>query len=264
MIAVEIAGLVFSVACADAAFAALLADRWADFATRAPADVTLDVKVVAPPPDAEVLAWSGPFARLHQRNSELLIEGPGFAGTYDARAGRGRISQPADPAPLETLLTAIIASRLLEEGGCLLHAAALACADGAHVFFGPSGSGKTTVATLVGDGVITDEITAFRRTADGWRVSGVPWRGVRLEADLAGLFRLRKGATTLFRRLGPGEAARELLGCAFLPRADGPEIARFLGIAAALIATVGCREMTFALDGAFRDALPSRALEVAR
>ncbi|MGH7357089.1 MAG: hypothetical protein ACRELS_21235, partial [Candidatus Rokuibacteriota bacterium] len=121
----------------------------------------------------------------------------------------------------------------------------------------------TTVAGLVGDGVITDEITALRRTHDGWRVSGVPWRGARLEADLAGLFRLRKGATTVFRHLGPGEAARELLGCAFLPRADGAEIARFLEVAAALVATAGCREMTFALDGAFRDALP-RALEVAQ
>lgn len=264
MIVLEIAGVTCRVESTDRAFASLLTERWANFVTRAPADVTLDVEVVGEPTDAALRAWAGPFARFGHREHELSIEGPGFRGAWDSRTGFGRIAQPADPAPLETLLTAIIAGRLLDEGGCLLHAAALIGPDGARVFFGPSGSGKTTVATLVGESVITDEITALRRTASGWRVSGVPWRGSRLEADLDGVFRLRKGPATSFRRLGPGAAARELLGSAFLPRADGAEIARFLEIAGDLVGTVPCWEMTFAPERAFWDAVPRRALEVAR
>lgn len=264
MIATEIAGVACRVECSDAAFTATLTARWADFATRAPANVALDVEIVAEPTDATLRAWTGPFARIGHRGLELSIEGPGFRGVWDSRTGHGRIAQPADPAPLETLLTAIIAGRLLDEGGCLLHAAALIGPDGARVFFGPSGSGKTTVATLVGEPVITDEITALRRTASGWRVSGVPWRGSRLEADLDALFRLRKGPVTSFRRLGAGETARELLGSAFFPRADEAEIARFLEIAGDLVGTVPSWEMAFAPERAFWDAVPRRALEVMR
>jgi replication-associated recombination protein RarA len=47
----------------------------------------------------------------------------------------------------------------------MLHAAAIVGRAGALVFFGPSGSGKTTVAELIGEDVITDEITAIRPAA---------------------------------------------------------------------------------------------------
>jgi hypothetical protein len=264
VIAVEIAGLVCHIESPDAVFAARLASRWAGFGSGARPDVTLRVEVVPPPAPATLRAWTGPFARFGHRAHELLIEGPGFHGRWDARTGHGRIAQPAEPAALETLLTAILATRLLSRRGCLLHAAALVGPDGVRVFFGPSGSGKTTVATLVAEGVITDEITAIRRVPGGWRVSGVPWRGTRLEADLDGIFRLRKGPGTSFRPLAPGEAARELLGSAFLPRADGAEIERFLGVAGDLVESVPCWEMTFAPERAFWDVVPRLGLEVAR
>ena len=74
---------------------------------------------------------------------------------------------------------------------------------GKRAFFGPSGSGKTTVAELIGEGVITDEIVAIRRVGEGWRVSSVPWRGSRPSADAAGLFRVRKADETSFARLSP-------------------------------------------------------------
>jgi len=263
VIAAEIAGVACRIECDDPAFAALLAARYTEFAADGPADVALRVELTAEPPDADLMRWTGPFARFAARGDGIEISGPGFRGAYDTRAGRGWITQPPDPAPLETLLTAILAGRLLDGGGFLLHAAAILGEDGARVFFGPSGSGKTTVATLVGTSVITDEITAIRRTSAGWRVSGVPWRGTRLEGDLAGIFRLARGPATRFRRLGPAEAARELFGSVFFPLADGREITRFLDTAGDLVAAVDAWEMAFTPECAFWDAVPRRALETA-
>jgi hypothetical protein len=141
----------------------------------------------------------------------------------------------------------------------LLHAAAIAAPDGARVFFGPSESGKTTVSRLVGEGVISDEYAALRRTGDGWRVSGVPWRGARLEGPLAGLFRLRKAEATAFSRLAPVRALRELAGSALFSRADAAEVRHFLEVAGALVAETDCWEMRFTPDRGFWSVLPRPA-----
>lgn len=254
--AFEVAGIPCALECGDGALAGLLAPAYADFSTAAPPRLALRVELVPPPPEDVATAWSPPFARIRGGDGTLEIQGAGFRGAFDERSGRGWIVQPADAAPLETFLTAIYAGALLREGGFLLHAAALRAPEGARVFFGPSESGKTTVAELIGDGVITDEMTAIRRDGDGFRVSSVPWRGSRLEADLAGVFRLRKARETGFARLQPVEAVRQLLTCVFFSRADGAEISRFLEIAGALVTAVPCYDMSFAPDRSFWDAIP--------
>lgn len=257
--ALDIAGIACAVECSDDALAELLAARYAGFATTTEPALALRVEV-GDPPAAEVAAsWSGPFARITGGEGTLAIEGPGFQGAFDERSGRGWIAQPLDPAPLEAFLTAICAGRLLRDGGFFLHAAALVAPEGARVFFGPSGSGKTTVSELIGAGVITDEIAAIRRDGDRYSVSGVPWRGSRLEADLAGLFRLRKASATSFVSLAPVEAVRQLLGSVFFSRADGAEVARFLEIAGELVRTLPCYEMGFTPDRSFWPACPTGA-----
>lgn len=254
----EIAGVACALECADDAFAGLLAPAYADFATDAPPQLSLKIELVPAPPDDVARAWQGPFARVTGADGALAIEGPGFRGAFDERSGRGWITQPPDPAPFETFLTAICAGALLGRGGFLLHAAAILAPDGARVFFGPSESGKTTVSRLVGRGVISDEYAAIRRVGDRWRVSGVPWRGSRLAGDLAGVFRLRKAEATAFAPLAPVEAVRELLASVLFSRADGAEVARFLETAGELVRTVPCYAMRFAPDLSFWAACPSR------
>jgi hypothetical protein len=254
--AFAIAGIACRVECGDDIFADLLASRYAEFATDAPPRLSLRVEVTAPPPEEVALRWSGPFARIRGPLGTLEIEGASFSGAFEERSGRGWIVQPPDPAPLETFLTAIYAGALLREGGFLLHAAALRAPEGARVFFGPSESGKTTVAELIGDGVITDEITAIRYQGGRFRVSSVPWRGSPLSAELSGLFRLRKAGATAFTRLTSVAAVRQLLTCVFFSRADGAEIARFLEIAGELVTAVPCHDLSFAPDRAFWDAIP--------
>jgi hypothetical protein len=254
--AFDIAGIACRVECGDEAFSRLLSPRYADFASDVATQLSLRVDVTAPPPAEVASRWSGPFARLAGADGTLSIEGAGFRGAFDERSARGWITQPPDPAPLETFLTAIYAGRLLREGGFFLHAAAIVKPEGAYVFFGPSESGKTTVAELVGEGVITDEITAIRREGDGYRVSSVPWRGQRLSAPLAGLFRLQKAGETSFTGLAPVQALRQLLPSVFFSSANWAEVARFLEIGGELVTRVPCYEMHFTPDRSFWAALP--------
>lgn len=254
----DVGGIACQLECSEATFRSLLFARYAEFATDAVPQISLRIEVREAPPVGAGPHPSGPFARIAGGDGILSIEGAGFRGAFDERSGTGWIAQPADPAPLETFLTAICAGRLLSAGGFFLHAAALVGEDGARVFFGPSGSGKTTVAGLVGEGVITDETTAIRREGDGYRVSGVPWRGEPLSAPLAGLFRLRKSPDISFVRLSPVEAVRQLLPSVLFARPDAPEIARFLEIAGDLVTRVPCYEMRFTPDRSFWDRMPGR------
>jgi hypothetical protein len=221
--------------------------------------LSIDITLTSPPSAGVAGAWSGPYARVTADAGAITVEGLGFSARFDERAGRGAISQPPDAEPLETLLTAVYASRLLAGGGCMLHAAAIVGRAGAMVFFGPSGSGKTTVTELVGQDVITDEITAIRPEAGAYVVSSVPWRGRPRTAPLAGLFRLKQAATTALRPLSPLETVRFLLPSVFLCRRDGFEIARFFETAAALARSVPAYDLAFTRDRTFWAALPGAA-----
>ena len=259
----DIAGIACGVACPDESLSSLLSLRYAGFASAAAPEVSMRVAVTGPPPDEVAAQWTGPYARVGGQDGVLTIEGAGFRGAFDEQSGEGWITQARDPAPLETFLTAICAGRLLRDDGFLLHAAAIASAEGAYVFFGPSGSGKTTVAELIGTGVITDEIAVIRRDGECYRVSAVPWRGQRLSAALRGLFRLRQAPRTAFAPLSPVEAVRQLLPSVFFPRAGASELSRFLEIAGDLVTRVPCYEMRFAPDGSFWGAMPRRRSEEA-
>ena len=255
-IAFEIAGIACRVQCRDRSFLDFLSARYGEFASHAPPRLSVRVEVTGAWPDDAGAPRAGPFARIGGADGLLSIEGPGFRGEFDERSGHGWISQPRDPSPLEAFLTAIYAGRLLKAGGFFLHAAGLVGPNGARVCFGPSGSGKTTVAGLVGEGVISDETVAVRREGLRYRVSGVPWRGCRLSAPLAGLFRLRKARATSFTPLSPVEALRQLLPSVLFSRTDLEEMNRFLEIGGEMARRVPCYEMRFAPDRSFWHALP--------
>jgi hypothetical protein len=259
LVGLEIAGAACRLSCTDEAFAALLAARYAEFPASAVPELSVDV-IVTPPAAPDVVAsWSGPYARVSGGERSIAVEGLGFRAEFDEVSGRGSITQPPDAEPLETLLTAVYASRLLARGGCMLHAATIVGRAGAFVFFGPSGSGKTTVTELVGQGVLTDEITAIRPDAGRYVVSSVPWRGQPRTAPLAGLFRLKQAAATSLTRLSPLETVRHLLPSVFFCRGDAGEIARFFETAAALARAVPAYDVAFTRDRSFWDAVPGAA-----
>lgn len=256
LLVVDLAGVPCGISCHDPALLAQLALRYAGFASAHPPQLMVEVEVG--PTAAQVPDDGAPYARVGGDRRCITVDGVDFHGAFDEELQRGRIVQPADPAPLEALLTAVHAARLLREGGCLLHAAAVVRDGAAHVFYGPSGSGKTTVAGLVGEGVISDEIAVLRRAGPGWTVSGMPWRGTPLTAPLGALFRLRQASATAFRPLAPLDAVRSLLGCAFFARPEGGgEIQAFLDAAAVMVSQVPVWEMSFRPDRDFWAALPT-------
>ena len=252
VVGLGVAGTACRLACDDDAFATRLARRYAAFPpSEGPAPLSVDITLTPHPAADLVASWSGPYARVAGRDSSLEIAGLGFTAAFDEATGHGNITQPPDHEPLETLLTAVYASRLLAGGGCMLHAAAIVGKAGALVFFGPSGSGKTTVAELVGDDVITDEITAIRPGDGTYLVSSVPWRGQPRTAPLAGLFQLRQARTTTVTPLSPRDAVRALLGSVFFCRADAAEFSRFLESADRIARAVPAYDLAFTRDRSF-------------
>lgn len=256
VVTLEIAGVACRLRCPDPAFASSLAARYVDFAAATEPVFAMDITLVDPPPAAVARSWTGPYARIAGGDPMLTIEGAAFSGAFDQARGEGWIRQPAEAEPLETFLTAIYAGRLLAHGGFLLHAATIIGKAGAFVFFGPSGSGKTTVSALVGEGIVTDEITAITARDNGYMVSSVPWRGRPTSAPLAGLLRLTQAAETTVIRLSPLQAVRQLLPSVFFSRLDTPEVSRFFDIAAALTRAIPAFDLRFTPDPAFWRAVP--------
>lgn len=250
----DIAGLACDLVCSDPAFAGVLRDRYAGFLSPRPPELTVEVEIGSV--TSAVSEVGSLYARVGGDRRRITVEGLDFRGIFDEERQRGRIVQPPEPSPLETLLTAVYAARMLREGGCVLHAAAIVSDGAAFVFYGPSGSGKTTVAELVGQDIITDEITVLRPAGAGWTVSSVPWRGTPLTAPLGAFCRLRQSLTTGFRPLAPARAVQSLLDCAFFARPDGDEVQAFLDAAAAMVSRVPVWEMRFRPDLEFWAVLP--------
>jgi hypothetical protein len=160
-----------------------------------------------------------------------LLAFPGLA-RYLVRDGRTITVAPdpaIDPAAL-TLFTSgsPIAAILHQRGHICLHASAVAMRRGAILFVAPSGTGKSTLAAALaarGHRVVTDDIAAVHRTADGWGVAPGPMR-LKLWPDSLGKLRIDPAPLPEVR---PGLGKR-LLSTAI----DGttqPGIAAIIGLA---------------------------------
>lgn len=126
----------------------------------------------------------------------------------------------------ENFFRVLTAYRLLEEGGLLVHGAAVASRGRAVLALGRSGAGKTTFSRLAlaqGGEVLSDDLNALRRTAGGTVVEKLPFTG-DLGGDLEGgaaagtfplaaLLRLEKSPQDEVIPLGRAESIGLLLAC---------------------------------------------------
>jgi hypothetical protein len=175
----------------------------------------------------------------------------------------------ATHAIFENVLRVVVAYHILEQGGVLLHSAAVADNDGAHVFFGPSGAGKSTISRLGlanAREVLSDDMNALRLTAAGVIVEKLPFAGelgqtietAEGQFPVHGLCRLEKGDTARLRAMRPAAAIAALLECApFVNRNPfrHDELVERLG---ALHAEHPVQMLTFALDNRVWDVLDQR------
>jgi hypothetical protein len=216
------------------------------------------VDVVAPPAEPIGLARYRPFARAAGRPSWTLELGPAAyeapvppgrtlverggrwrifgledAGWLDPATGTGAASLDSACLLLDTLLRAAVAKTVLDEGGLLVHGAAIVVGGAAHLFPARSGSGKSTLAARAAH-PLSDELSILRPNPGGFEAHASPWwvsNGG--SAPLACIYELAwdgEGVTPLHRT-----AVRQLATNLVLPL-DAPESRGQALAAAAMIA----------------------------
>jgi hypothetical protein len=131
----------------------------------------------------------------------------------------------------ENFLRVLTAYRLQEQGGAVLHCAAVVGDRGARLFLGRSGAGKSTVSRLAqehGATILSDDLNALVPGGAGRvQVEKLPFTGdygdSRTPSEalpLAGLYRLEKAAEDALRPLSRAETVACLLACSPYVNAD--------------------------------------------
>jgi hypothetical protein len=149
----------------------------------------------------------------------------------------------------ENFFRVLTAYRLLEEGGLLVHGAAVATRGKAVLALGRSGAGKTTFSRLAlarGAEVLSDDLNALRRTATGTVVEKLPFTGDLGEGGspagpfpLAALLRLEKSPDDEAIPLGRAQSVGLLLACSPFVNVDPHRREALLATLTALLPAVG-------------------------
>lgn len=165
----------------------------------------------------------------------------------------------------ENYFRVLVAYRLCELGGALLHSAAALDGGRATVFFGASDAGKTTVSRLSlasGRAVLSDDMNAVLPAGDGVVVHQLPFAGDfgRAEArpgafPLARLLRLEKAPEHGLAPLAPAQAVAALLACSPFVNGDPYRGDRLAGNLQAIVERTGAAALAFRRDPGFWDIL---------
>jgi hypothetical protein len=251
-IAVEIGGTPILLRTQDVLFRDMLASRYAGFlGSAARPRLEFDVDLIAH--SAATGFGSADGVRVEMEDGMWRLRRGDFQAQWDARAGRGRVRQSANPYSLDSVLRIVHTLILAKEGGFLLHAASAVRNGRAFLFSGVSGAGKTTLSRLAPSDVtlLTDEISYVRRDSDGYRACGTPFAGElasvgeNCSAPPAGLFFLAKGPDNKIESIDPPQAVRSLLRN-ILFFAEDPELVKMLFRSACdFVESVPVRRLTF-------------------
>jgi len=162
------------------------------------------------------------------------LAGWDFLARIELEPLRGGLFTPEDGGAaflclFENYFRVVVAYRLLELGGVLLHSSAAVAGGQAHLFLGPSGAGKTTAARISqsrGLEVLSDDINALCPEGDAVVVEKLPFAGElaqtptpRQSWPLGSLQRLKKGGRSR-EPLRASQALALLLSCSPFVNAD--------------------------------------------
>jgi hypothetical protein len=159
----------------------------------------------------------------------------------------------------ENYFRVLLAYRLLEMGGTLVHSAGVRdAAGGAYLLFGPSGAGKSTFAKLARDAgaaVLSDDLNPLCRGEGVTVLEALPFSGdiepdaVQPVVPLRALCRLRKSETDSVRVLHLSEALASLVACSPFLSGDPYRAGQLLQNLESLVRAVPKYELSFSRSG---------------
>lgn len=250
----DIAGVIAAVETPDAAWAASLAERYADFRSEATAAWRVIIAHVSD---------LGPFGApwIRHEGAVTCFRLPDLAGAIDltARAAEAQVMDLRRAAPaLERVLTYVLMQALpREHAGLLIHGAGVVINRLGYLFAGASGAGKTTVANLAaGVGEVLSDENMVVRLADGevelcstpfWGQS-TPAEQVRRanrRAPLAGIYLLEHAAGFELTPLRPAEAVAALLSTEKVATERVESAAAWLAVAGRLAESASIYRLRF-------------------
>lgn len=115
-----------------------------------------------------------PGRSLVEREGRWCISGLEDQAWLDPEARAGVASVDRACLVLDTLVRAAVARSVLEDGGLLVHGAALVVDGAAHLFPARSGSGKSTLAARAAH-PLSDELSILRPRPAGYEAYASPW-----------------------------------------------------------------------------------------
>jgi len=189
---------------------------------------------------------------------------PAIAGAlWTSDAGTDRFA-----GIFENFCRVLIAYRLHDIGGAVIHSAAVVDHAGGVLFMGASGAGKSTVSRLSleqGKTVLSDDLNALLPVVGGGAaLASLPFTGDLDRGGAPGssfplraLLRLEKDSEDSLRALSQAEAAASLLACAPFVNADPHRRPALLGNLLALTCEAPAFALRFSLSGRFWSILPS-------
>jgi hypothetical protein len=235
----QVAGIPVTVSSEDHAWLRLINERYEPFVTgrRPGLSVTWrtqsDTADAVDPPPAAV----GEDPRVRPLPDGFEFESRAFSFRVDLDRGAAEIEGPRALYPLDALIRHVLP--MLLENGVLLHGGA-AVGDGiGTVFCGASGAGKTTLAELLGERALCDEMAGIVLSASGPQLRSTPyWRSRPGEAPLRALFLLRHGDRHRRERLSESDALRGLANHILWPVHLAAPCERCFSVLAEIVARV--------------------------
>lgn len=202
-------------------------------------------------PDSLRVAGLDLLARLDWRH--------GIAGALWTSVGAG----DRFPGIFENFCRILVAYRLHELGGAVIHGSGLVLDGEGLLFAGRSGAGKSTVARMGlerGLAVLSDDLNALLPHDDTVRLAGLPFTGDLPKGEssvvpLRGLYRLVQDPEDSLHPLGKAEAVATLLACSPFLNADPHRRAGLFATLLALAERIAFYELRFSLRGEMWDIL---------
>jgi hypothetical protein len=168
--------------------------------------------------------------------------------------------------PFENFFRILVAYRLQEAGGVLLHSAGVVDGQGrATLFLGRSGAGKTTLSRLcthLGLQILSDDLNALCPGPEGTVVEKMPFAGdfgttsTPFRAyPLRALCRLEKGTEDRVEEMSAAQSLALLVACSPGVNGDPHRLERLQANLEAALAEAATVSLTFSLAGTFWEAL---------